>query len=568
MSFIFNVGVAEDWLRENPDVGLEQFLEYHKSKKPDLWAAHPARLKLRATSLYTRAAENITIAVRDDLVLNELDDDGPDVVPGGVVYSAEKDRETLKPGRYVFTSAQSNTKVHPVLASLQHYCDKNDAKMHIATFTYNKTGHSEHSVKLGSKKVSDNQDVWFDQPVIEFISDISLQVAPDLVFCGELNILPTRINPLSSFSTYTRQNSAIIPHAKLAMQSIPTMKNEPPRFLYSTGSCTLRNYIQKTAGQVADFHHVFGALVVEVAENGTWWARQLNADDDGTFYDLNWKYTPDGAFMHNETNLAINHGDIHWNKRDPHIMGVMFGPGGILDKLAPEYQFFHDIVDFQARNHHNIQDPHFIHQMLVEGTDSVQKEFCEAGEFLLTNGYRSWCKTFVVESNHDMAIDIWLRNIVGASDPANARIWHEWNAQAYRVREAGEKPRPFKSAIEEGMMHFQSRAGFFHGTAGYDVRFLHEDDSLWLKSIQFGLHGHLGPNGARGAPKNLRSVGKANTGHTHSAGIVDGVYTAGLFGLMDQGYNKGLSGWSASFILTYPNGKRTIITIKDGKGWL
>jgi len=34
-----------------------------------------------------------------------------------------------------------------------------------------------------------------------------------------------------------------------------------------------------------------------------------------------------------------------------------------------------------------------------------------------------------------------------------------------------------------------------------------------------------------------------------------------------MGYNKGLSAWSHSFIVTYQNGKRTIVTIKDGKGW-
>ena len=94
-----------------------------------------------------------------------------------------------------------------------------------------------------------------------------------------------------------------------------------------------------------------------------------------------------------------------------------------------------------------------------------------------------------------------------------------------------------------------------------------EDESLKIAGIEHGMHGHLGPNGARGNPKNLRTAGKANTGHTHSAGIVDGVYTAGVYGELDMGYNKGLSSWSHSFIITYPNGKRTICTIKDGRAW-
>jgi hypothetical protein len=63
--------------------------------------------------------------------------------------------------------------------------------------------------------------------------------------------------------------------------------------MYTTGACTLRNYINRKAGQVATFHHVFGALYVEVAEDGKWFVRQIMADDSGAFYDLDVYYTPD-----------------------------------------------------------------------------------------------------------------------------------------------------------------------------------------------------------------------------------------------------------------------------------
>ncbi len=500
------------------------------------------------------------IEISSNVVEEEVE---PEIVPGGVIEASEKSRESLSPGVYVFTSAQSNTRVHEgFLRALEGYCATNDAELHVATFVYNKSGFQEIGIKDGSKKTSDTKEVWFDAPIVQYISDTSLQVADDLIWCGELNIIPTRINPLSSFGSYTKQSSGIIPHVKMAMQSVPTMKCDPAKFLYSTGTVTQRNYIQKVAGQVADFHHVFGALVVEVGADGTWFARQLNADDTGMFYDLNNKYLPDGTATIAERPLAINHGDIHWNKRDVDVMAAMFDDGGILDTLWPKNQFFHDTIDFQARNHHNIKDPHFLHQMRVEGTDNVAQEFDEAGAFLVQGGYRHWCQSYVVTSNHDQAIEQWLRNPAGQADTENAYVWHSWNATCYADRGMGKTPRPFMKGLQRGMhqAHQKVRTG--------DIRFLHEDDSLWLKGIQFGLHGHLGPNGARGAPRNLRTVGKANTGHTHSAGIVDGVYTAGVFGLMDMGYNKGLSSWSHSFILTYANGKRTIITMKEGKAWL
>ena len=51
----------------------------------------------------------------------------------------------------------------------------------------------------------------------------------------------------------------------------------------------------------------------------------------------------------------------------------------------------------------------------------------------------------------------------------------------------------------------------------------------------------------------------------HTAGIIDGVYTAGVSGKLDMEYNKGPSSWSHSHVVTYPNGKRAIITVKNGK---
>jgi glucose-6-phosphate 1-dehydrogenase len=59
---------------------------------------------------------------------------------------------------------------------------------------------------------------------------------------------------------------------------------------------------------------------------------------------------------------------------------------------------------------------------------------------------------------------------------------------------------------------------------------------------------------------------KRNQGHTHSAGIIDGNYTAGITGNLDQGYNDGPGSWSQSNILTYANGKRAIQTTW-GNAW-
>lgn len=58
---------------------------------------------------------------------------------------------------------------------------------------------------------------------------------------------------------------------------------------------------------------------------------------------------------------------------------------------------------------------------------------------------------------------------------------------------------------------------------------------------------------------------RLNIGHSHSAAILVGVYQAGLCGLLDQGYNSGPSSWSHTQIVTYGSGKRTLVTLIDGK---
>lgn len=542
--------LAEEVLSDNPEWQFSEFLSWAKDMQPN-WKKNEPRFMQSTYDKYTAA----------QAVLSKQETEAP--VIGGVIESPETRRERTNARTLVFTSAQSNTKLHEgFYNSLMEYCRFNDAELHVSRFTYNKSNHGKKSVKPGSRKVEDSDDLWFDPRLEPYFSDEAMEITPTLVWCGELNILPTRVNPISGFQNYTRRASCIIPHAKMFMESVPTMKHDEPKFVYTTGAVTQRNYIQKAAGQKADFHHVFGAIVVEVAEDGTWWARQINADKNGEFYDLTTKYTPDGVSEEKHRVQAITHGDIHGWKLDQGVKATVFGPAGVLDHLMPHEQFFHDTVDFMARNHHNIKDPHFWHKMYCDGTNVVENEFIRMGWFLACEAYRDWCKSFVVVSNHDQAILHWLRNTTVPYDPANALLWHSLNLYVLREHERGREPHPFKHLLTRT---FKSAA---QGTRRPAPEFLLEDDSyLILDQIEAAVHGHLGPNGARGTPRNIRGAGKVNSGHTHSAGIFEGVYTAGVYGKLDMGYNRGLSSWSHSMVVTYPNAKRAILTIKNGKAW-
>ena len=469
----------------------------------------------------------------------------------GKKLAPDAQRKKLKGKKYVFTSAQNNTYVHEgFFAALQSYCKDNGAELIVSRFTYNKSGF-QNSTK------EDTNDLWYDPKIAPYVRDVPLEVTKGLIFGGELDILPTAENPLSGFDNYFRSASGIIPHAKVAMKSQAGLKADGARFLYTTGAVTLRNYIQRKAGQKAEFHHVFGALVVEVDADGDFFVRQLTGNSKGSFQDLTNKYNPDGTVERNQTVEALNPGDIHIEKKDEAVHEATFGKGGMLDVLKPKKVFIHDLFDFAARNHHNIKNPHFLAEQHFIDTSTVEDGIDKAAEFL-SSIERPSSEVVVVESNHDKAYSRWLREADPRVDPVNAEFFHRSNAKIYNeLAKKNDKFHVFEWAVREKAELKRTK-------------FLMEDDSYLVckehGGIECGQHGHLGPNGSRGTPQNLKNLGrKINTGHTHSAGIIAGVYTAGVSAKLDMGYNKGASSWSHSHIVTYPNGKRTIVTLKNGK---
>lgn len=475
-----------------------------------------------------------------------------------------------KPGelkRYIITSAQNNTDAHvPFFENLVAYAEILDAQVLVGSYSYNRASYSQKSTKRDRGPTSDDRaEDWYD-PIFEpYFMDEPLELAPMLEWRGELNILPTAKRPLSSLETYTQRRSGIFPHAKIALASVAGTADDGAKMNYTTGTATMLNYVQKKAGLEAEFHHTYGAHIVEVDHEGDWHVRQLNADSKGDFYDIADFGTTGAVLVSNgEVTAGIdvegaNWGDLHARVIDHEIRDLAFGEGGILDTLRPRHQFAHDILDFRARNHHEIKNHHKMFLRHREGFDDVAKEV-ENVKQLLDLMQRDFSVTVVVDSNHDRALERWLQEADYKRDPLNAIFFLECELEWHRI----------KSKDPEADYHHLREALRRIGVSK-DVLFLGPDDSFVLcddgsGGIEHGMHGHLGPNGSQGTPLNLSKMGRrANTGHTHSACIVDGLYVAGTFSRLRLDYNKGPSAWSHSFIVTYPNGKRAIVTIYNGK---
>jgi hypothetical protein len=478
---------------------------------------------------------------------------------GGKLRSPDAFRPKLEGKRFVFTCAQNNTLLHDDFwSSLLHFCEQTGAQLGVSRITYNKNGWAFHGGR--SKKMSDeDKELWYDDRILDYIADDQVKIADDLVFCGELDILPTVAYPLTGLDNYTGRHSAIVPHTKMQLQSLATMKAAPAKMLYSTGAVTLRNYIQRKTGQVASYHHVYGAMYVEVDDNGQWFARQINADENGMFFDLDMAYGPGWHAPASEFGQpTVNLGDVHVEKLDEVAMD---GAADMLRVLNPTAIMLHDLIDFEARNHHNKKDPLFLAQMHYSNTERVESAFLRAYDFVLgLHQAHPTATIYGIRSNHDTAFKKWLVESTGFPDAPNLEFWHRANARLHKAI----AERDYKFDIYAWAFREQDK-NFLLGIDDM-LTFIQEDQSLVINGIEYGMHGHLGPNGARGNPKAFRQIGRrANTGHTHSASIIDGVWTAGLLANLDMGYNIGPSSWSQSHIITHPNGKRQIVTQRGNK---
>lgn len=474
------------------------------------------------------------------------------ITPHGEVIASQSrafDLPENGPARYILTAAQSNTKAHPELwANLKALAAHYDAKIMVGRIRYNHT--AQQVGQEATKRRTPDEGLWYDAALEPYFCQDRVEIAPGLLWVGDMNIIPTATTPLSGLDSFAGTPSCIFPHPQLALKSVATAPDVAAKMLYTTGAVTLKRYIKRKAGLKAEFHHAYAALIVEVDSAGDWFVRQINADTSGCIHDLGLRV--DGGIVETGHRIKVlTPGDIHGTEIDPVARRVVWGCDGLLDELQPEVQVLHDVLNFGSRSHHNtVFDVIAAHYNRAE---SVEGEI-EGTAKVLAEMPRPNMTTYVVKANHDEHFDRWVTEADFRRDPVNAAFYLEAAGQ----KVAALKRHDAKFDLAEWAL---KKAGL-----GSEVIFLARDQRLEIAGIRHDQHGDIGPNGARGSAVNLSRTGeKTNIGHTHSAHIVHGCYQMGTMSVLQMGYNRGPSSWSHSLIVTYANGKRAIITLKNGK---
>lgn len=486
--------------------------------------------------------------------------------------------------RYLLTTAQCHTAVHPAFwANLQAMALHYDATLMVSPVTYNKEAFGNDKMQKRAKHGAEIEDgkgrtagrgVFTDREhgtddvdnyapeVREYLYFDRVDLAPKLTFCSELNILPTARKPLAGLESYTYRKSTIVPHTSIALTSVPGMKGEGVKLMYTTGACTLRNYIQRKEGFRAEHFHAYAALLVEVDDEGNWWCRHVEQGQDGTLRDLTLVFKDGEMDAGNARIEDICWGDVHASKLDEAVARAGWsGKGNMLDTLQPRSQHIHDLIDAGPFGHHTRKDPFENYRAYVKNhRRSIAEELRITGSVACEMG-RDWCESIVVNSNHDRHLPRALAEIDWRDDAENAELILRLTADMLcAIRTDDRDFNLFERSIRE-----------FAPCGLKSFRFLKEDESDVILpeiggGIEGGLHGDRGANGARGTPAGIAKASrKINMADKHSVSIVDHVYVAGVSGKLDMGYNKGMSSWSHGHILTYPNGCRTIISVRKGR---
>jgi len=449
--------------------------------------------------------------------------------------------------RYVITSAQNATPIDkPTFETLKQVAKYYDAELVVIPGRY------KNPTSQWNQNNKDHD--WWDEAVVPYLCDGRINLNDRLVMLGDVKIQWAAQTPLNGMDSLTKGNSGIVGHGSRGLRSIATPQYKYPKIMLTTGACTVSNYVDCKRGKIAEFNHCLGGLIVEI-DGDAFYVRQLNATDEGHIIDLDMEFTPQEAYAAKPA-LSIALGDLHYPWPTPQVILTTFtAPDSLANVINPQYLIWHDVIDFHSRNHHHKEDWITQFGKAKFKIDSVRAEIENAIHFINEHTAEG-CKSIIVSSNHDRAVARWLREVDFRKDPVNAEFYIDCAKramQSVKVTDGGIEYEDLFISIGKEL-------------ASPNVQFLKQGESFILERVEYGFHGDLGPNGARGTTKNLSRIGvKVTKGHSHNAEIVDGCYSAGKFTGMLEYENGGPSNHTNSHVIQYSNGKRAIIFIIDGR---
>lgn len=454
-------------------------------------------------------------------------------------YTSTMPEEYKQYERFVISAVQNDTDVNEeFLLSLQSYCKRNKAKLILVPIRYKFTKESTFRVDP------------------ELLVEEDVLLSKKLRLLANIQISPTIETPVAGLDYLSKGNSLIIAHSQLQMRTLATMERSPA-ILHTTGAITVPNYQQTKTGEKARFNHSMSALVIE-RDGDQFHLRVLNCDDKNGFYDINGYYHGKtwGAVPFVE---ALITGDEHAMFVDPEVKGATYlNDDSMAALLKPKRIVRHDVLDFFTGSHHHEKSFLLKYAKHQTGTNIVEDELKLTLKHIADTTPKG-AQNIMVSSNHVEHLNQWIDHVDPKQEVWNAHLYYRlMMLMIEHINAAGDTidiPNAFKIWCENTKHDFDVPP----------LKWLGRNEMYKIAGIELSNHGDMGANGARGSAVQFSKLPfKMVVGHAHSPSILKGAYTVGTStGRLE--YCKGPSSWANSHVVIYPNGRRQMLFIVNGK---
>lgn len=452
---------------------------------------------------------------------------------GGIEYERARNRETVVAKRYIITSAMNGTPIFKeFFDNLLSYAGTLAAEVYVVAMRY------KNPTSIFTDRA---KDVWAKE-LTPYLDANRHDIHKYVSVMSDVKIQPTAEDPLSSMEGLSGGKTCVFGHPRVHMKFLPVLKGSNPKIMMTTGSVTMPDYTDSKSGKKGEFHHTFGFVIVEIKNDETFFIRQVTANSDGSFIDID-KMVSEGHITQAPAPLAMVLGDIHQAKL---TSGSIHRMKRVISELKPDVVVMHDVFDGESVNPHESNNPIKRHDIYKSYRNRLSDELSRSVRFIsnIANMVRL---VVITRSNHDDFLDRYISDVDWRKDIANAETYTELAS----VLLSGKAKKGLFPYIVESKLK--------------SVRCLDIDESFLVADVELGHHGHIGANGSKGSPNQFRKLStKLVTGHTHSPMRMDGHSVVGCQEL-DHGYNIGMSNWWISDVIINADGKRQHLIYFDNE---
>lgn len=452
--------------------------------------------------------------------------------------------------RYVVVTAVNGQRLCvDFLKSIETYCRLNDALILIIP-CHDPAHNLDNEIEWHFDDVLSDYDWVFEE--LPLNSNIHI---------SSIRVTAKQINPTTGLGRFVQgQGSGIFGSPKQNLDYVPVSNVKFPHALMSTGAITLPNY-KSTRGNslrtafIAEHDHVMGGLIIEIQSDQIYHVRQIQADSNGGFCELKGGASQQLGFYYQgnrkpqKVTPKLVIGDYHAGEHDLSAEKAWLE---LVKLTKADEVIVHDLHNGISTNHHDENKIVLLARRAREGKLDVAKELAITGSVL--NLWTGKVKQVTVaRSNHDEFLHRWVESGKFVKEP------HNFQLGCKLAEKMVDGVDPLIYGLE------------LHGNlkSPEKIRWLNRDEDYKLAGIEIGAHGDLGPNGSRGSRASLeRSYGKATIAHSHSPGILRGIFQVGTTSWLKLDYNRGPSSWLHCSCVHWPNGQRQLVNSIGGEWYL